>query len=247
MSSLAQPLILGLKFLKLTKSKIDFETNTVETGSKIYQVDTHCLKSSTSTIIIPASDVCRPCQLLLNKKACWMVIFTLITVIILTAVASHSLCHFKPPFGKQNESFVSPERNLTWKELLAYGTSIRFTVRSFVESTNSRLYLLAWALPPVLAQKLQLTEHLVLGAYNPLYPQNTSLIHPVTHARCRFVIRDEERPSSPHKSPQCIYMYIDTATIKMLPTPTVLGSTIHFYYVKSIHRVSYQIYNKQHK
>ena len=92
MSSLAQPLILGLKFLKLTKSKIDFETNTVETGSKIYPVDTHCIKSSTSTIIILASDVCRPCQLLLNKKDCWMVVVTLITVIILTAVASHTHC-----------------------------------------------------------------------------------------------------------------------------------------------------------
>ena len=159
--------------------------------------------------VLPTCDVYLPCQLLLNKKICWILILTLITMIILTAVASHTHCHFKPPFGKQDESFVSPERNLTWKELLVYGTSIRFTVRSFVESTKSRLYLLGWALPPVLAQKLQLTDHLFLGAYNPLYPQNTSLIHPVTHARCRFVIRDEERPSSPIKAPNVyIYTYI---------------------------------------
>ena len=62
------------------------------------------------------------------QKVCWMVTFMLITVIILTAVASHTHCHFKPPFGKQDESFVSPERNPTWKELLACGTSICFTV-----------------------------------------------------------------------------------------------------------------------
>ena len=166
-------------------------------------MDTHCIKSSTSTIIIPASDVCRPCQLLLNKKACWMVIFTLITVIILTAVASHSLCHFKPPFGKQNESFVSHERNLTWKELLAYGTSIRFTVKLLlVESKkNSRLYLLDWAFSPVLAAKLHFTDHLVLSACNPLHPQNTSLIQPVTHACCHLAMNVNNRPNLPFKRP----------------------------------------------
>ena len=115
-SSWAHPLTLGLNFFKFTKSKTDFETNTVETGSKLYPVDTHCIKSSTSTIIIPTSDVYWPCQLLLNKKACWMVIFRLVIVIILTAVASHTHCHLKSPFGK---AFVSAECNLTWKELLA--------------------------------------------------------------------------------------------------------------------------------
>ena len=34
-SSLTHPLILGLNFLKLAKSKVDFETNTVETGSTL--------------------------------------------------------------------------------------------------------------------------------------------------------------------------------------------------------------------
>ena len=115
-SSWAHPLILGLNFLKLTKSKTDCETNTVETGSKLYPVDTHCIKSSTSTTIIPTSDVYWPCQLLLNKKACWMVIIRLVIVIILTTVASQTHCHFNSPFDK---TFVSAERNLTWKELLA--------------------------------------------------------------------------------------------------------------------------------
>ena len=115
-SSWAHPLILGLNFLKLTKSKTDFETNTVETRSKLYPVDTHCIKSSTSTTIIPTSDVYWPCQLLRNKKACWMVIIRLVLVIILTTVASQTHCHFNSPFDK---TFVSAERNLTWKELLA--------------------------------------------------------------------------------------------------------------------------------
>ena len=49
-SSLAHPLILGL-------DKIDFETNIVEIGSKIYPADIHCITGSTSTIIIPTFDI----------------------------------------------------------------------------------------------------------------------------------------------------------------------------------------------
>ena len=52
-SSLTHHLILGLDFLKLTKSKVDFETNTVETGSTLYLANTHYMQSSNSTIIIP--------------------------------------------------------------------------------------------------------------------------------------------------------------------------------------------------
>ena len=154
-------------------------------------------KPTPSNAAFPTSDVYRPCQLLLNKKVCWMVIFTLITVIILTAVAFHTHCHFKPHLESRTG------RNPTWKELLACGTSIRFTVTSqLVESKkNRRLCLLDWALPPVLAKKLQLSNHLVLGAYNPLHLQNTTLIQTVTHALCRFVIRDEESPSSSIKAP----------------------------------------------
>ena len=54
-----------------------------------------------TTAVLPTYDVYRPCQLLPKKKVCWMVIFTLITVFILTAVASHIHCHFKPPLRKQ--------------------------------------------------------------------------------------------------------------------------------------------------
>ena len=78
-SPLAHPLILGLNFLKLTKSKIDFNINNVEIGSKTYPADVHCITNSTSTITTPTSDLYRPYQLLLNKKACWMTLFILIT------------------------------------------------------------------------------------------------------------------------------------------------------------------------
>ena len=56
-SSLAHPFILGLNFLKLTKSKIDLETNNVKIGLKIYPADIHCITSSTTTIITPKSDI----------------------------------------------------------------------------------------------------------------------------------------------------------------------------------------------
>ena len=162
LSSLAQPLILGINFLKLTKSKIDFETDNVEVGPETYPADMRCVKKSNSTITIPTSDVYQPCRLLLNKKACWMVAIMLIIVIILTAVASHTHCHLKPPFKKKDESFVSPKRNLTWKELLSSGTSIRFSVRSQpVKSEKTRrLYPLDWTIPPVLAKKF--TSQLIL-------------------------------------------------------------------------------------
>ena len=56
-SSLTHHLILGLNFLKLTKSKVDFETNTVETGLTLYSASICYMQSSNSTIIIPKSDV----------------------------------------------------------------------------------------------------------------------------------------------------------------------------------------------
>ena len=87
-ATLTHPLILGLNFLKLAKLKVNFETNTVETGSTLYPANTHCMQTSNSTIIAPKPDVYRPCQLLLNKKACWMIALMLTIVIILTAVAS---------------------------------------------------------------------------------------------------------------------------------------------------------------
>ena len=56
-SSLAHPLILGLNFLKLTKSKIDFNTNNVEIGSTIHPADVHSITNSIPTITIPTSNI----------------------------------------------------------------------------------------------------------------------------------------------------------------------------------------------
>ena len=64
-----------------------------------------------------------------------MLILTLITVIILTAIAFHTYHHFKPPFGKQDKPFVLPERSLTWKELLTYGTTVNLKIR--LQATRS--------------------------------------------------------------------------------------------------------------
>ena len=50
-SLLTHPFILGLNFLKLTKSKVGFESNTVETGSTLYPANTHYMPSSNSTIM----------------------------------------------------------------------------------------------------------------------------------------------------------------------------------------------------
>ena len=182
----AKPIKQGLNFLKLTKLKVDFETNTVETGSTLYPANTHYMPSSNSTIIIPKSDVYRLCQLLLNKKACWMIAVMLTIVIILTAVTSHTHCHSNPPFKKQVKSFVSPERNLTWKELVTYGTTVHLKIRlqAARPKKTGQLYFLNWTLPPVLAKRLHISNHLALGVYDPLSPKNTSLIQTATHARC---------------------------------------------------------------
>ena len=125
-SSLTHPLILGLNFFKLTKSKIDFETSNVETGSTLYPMDTHCMMSSTSTIIIPKSEV------------------------------------YRPPVKKQNKPLASSERNLTWKELLTYGTTVRLKIKlqaPRLENTG-QMYFLDWMLPPFLAKRLRISNNL---------------------------------------------------------------------------------------
>ena len=123
-----------------------------------------------------------------------MVAIMLIIVIILTAVAFYTHCYFTPPFKEQDKTIVSPASNLTWKELLAYGTSVHFTVRSQTARSEKagQLYFLDWTLPPVLAKRLHITSHLVLGVYNPLHPQNSSLTQTVIHARCHFAMKVKE-------------------------------------------------------
>ena len=169
----------GLNFLRLTKLKVDFETNTVETGSTLYPANTHYMQSSNSTIIISRPDVYRPCQLLLNKKACWMIALILTIVTTLSAVATHTHCHLSPPFKKQNKPFVSSEHNFTWKQLLTYGTIVRLKIRLQAPrpEKTGQLYFLDWMLPPVLAKRLHVSDHLAVNASErPRTPQNTNTI-----------------------------------------------------------------------
>ena len=158
---------------------------------------------SNSTIIIPKSDVYRPCQLLSNKMACWMIALMLTIVIILTAVASHTHCHFNPPFKKRNKPLVSSARNLTWKELLAYGTTVCLKIRlqAARPEKTGQLYFLDWTLPPGLAKRLHISNHLALGVYDTLSPKNTSLIQTVTHACFHPAMNASERPPTPLKTP----------------------------------------------
>ena len=173
-------------------------------------------------MIIPTSDIYWPCQLLLNKKACWMVIFMLIAAIILTAVASHTHWHFNPPLKEQGKSIASPAYNLTWKELLAYGTTVRLKIRLQAARSEKpgQLYLLDWTLPPVLAKRLNISNYLVLGVCNPLSPQNTSLTQTVAHTRCHFAIKVRQHPAplkTPIQSHECLPIPY-TATSFLIPS-----------------------------
>ena len=126
-------------------------------------------------------------------------------VITLTTIASHTHCHFSSPFKKQNKPFVSSECNLTWKQLLTYGTTVRLKIRlqAARPEKTGQLYFLDWTLPPVLVKRLHISNHLALGVYDPLSPKNTSLIQTVTHARCHLAINASERPR-PSQNPNTI-------------------------------------------
>ena len=121
------------------------------------------LENSTPTnAVLPTSNVYRPYQLLLNKKTGWMIELMSAIVIILTAVACHIHCHFNPPFKKQNKPLVSSERNLTWKELLTYGTTVRLKIKlqaARLENTG-QMHFLDWMLPPFLAKRLRISNNL---------------------------------------------------------------------------------------
>ena len=141
--------MLGLNFPKLTNSKINCKTNNVEIGSKLYPSDIQCTKRLNSIIALPTSDVYRPCWLLLNKKACWVISATLV---ILTATASHGKAHLKSPFKKQRKLHTSTAHNLIWKELLAYGSCAYFNdmLQAVKSKKNCQLFLLDWEIPPLL-------------------------------------------------------------------------------------------------
>ena len=95
-----------------------------------------------------------------------MIALMLTIVIILTTVASHIYCHF-PFFKKKNKLLVSSARNLTWKELLTYGTTVRLKIRlqAARPQNTGQLYFVDWTLPPVLEKRLHISNHLALGTY----------------------------------------------------------------------------------
>ena len=120
-SALVHPLILGFNFFELTQSKINFETNKVEIGSKAYPSDVHCVKLPNSAITSPTLETYWPCGLLLDEMTRLVILAVLITIIILTAVATLAHCHLKPPFKKQHTLL-----------------SQNFAGRKFRESSNSQ-------------------------------------------------------------------------------------------------------------
>ena len=153
-------------------------------------------------------------------------------VIILIAVASHTHCHFNPPFKKQNKPFVLSERYLTWKQQLTYGTRVRLKIRlqaARTEKTGQR-YFLDWTLPTVLAKRLHISNHLALGVYDPLSPINTSLIQPVTHARCHLAMNASERPHPPPPPPQkkpTKYYPMSASKFPILPRLLLIPSIVN--------------------
>ena len=60
-------------------------------------------------------------------------------------------------------------------------------------------FLLYWEIPPVLAKIKPLNNHIVTGLYNPLDPQNATLIQTATHTWCLFIIRGNECSDSSRK------------------------------------------------
>ena len=107
--------------------------------------------------------------------------------------------------NRKDESFVSPEHKLTWKELLTYSTTVhlKFRLQSARPKRTGQLYFLDCTLPPVLAKRLHISNHLALGFYDLLSPKNTSLIQTVTHACCHLAMNASEHPR-PFKNPNII-------------------------------------------
>ena len=102
-------------------------------------------------------------------------------------------------FLKLTKSKVDLDRNLTWKQLLTYGTTVRLKIRlqAARPERTGQLYFLDWTLPPVLTKRLHISNHLALGVYNPLSPKNTSLIQTVTHTCCHLAMNASEHPRTP--------------------------------------------------
>ena len=88
---------------------------------------------------------------------------------------------------------------IRYARVLTYGTTVRLTIRlqAAQPERTGQLYFLGWTLPPVLAKKLHISNHLALRVYDPLSPKNTSLIQTVTQVSCHLAMNASKRPRPP--------------------------------------------------
>ena len=110
---------------------------------------------------------------------------------------------------------------------MADGTTVPLKIR--LQTTRpektGKLDFFDWTLPPVLAEKLRISNHLALGVYDPLSPKNTFLIQTVTRASFHLAMNTSERPS-PLKNPNTIplvlpnslYCYVSFLDLPLLAT-----------------------------
>ena len=75
-----------------------------------------------------------------------MIVAASITVIILTAIASHVHCDLNPSVKKQHKLPTQTAHNLIWKELLTYHTCAFFNIKlqAVKSKKNCQLFLLDW-------------------------------------------------------------------------------------------------------
>ena len=121
------------------------------------------IKRPNSTIVLPTSEVYRPCGLLLKKRACLMIVAELIAMIILTAVACQVYCHLKKLFKQQQKLPTPTAHGLTWKELLPYGTCnyCKDKLQTVKSKKIHQPYFFDWKIPPVLGKRIHLTNRML--------------------------------------------------------------------------------------
>ena len=167
----AKPIKQGLNFLRLTKSEVDFETSTVETESvsgeyPLYTVfqfrhhNTEIWRLPTLPAAVKQEGLLDVCTYANYRNHTNQPLHPTPTVILINLLRNRT----KP--------LVSPESNLTWKEILTYGTTVclKILLQPTRPEKTSQLYFLDWTLPPVLAKRLHISNHFALGVYDPIFP-----------------------------------------------------------------------------
>ena len=191
---LLHPIILGLYFLKITQSKIDFTSNNVEIGSFAHSATIHQQSNPGTTTIIPTNQLLKGYGLLLTKPTAVFFATVLILGIILTAVAAHTHCQLQPiiPVEKPTVTPSAPPHPTTWQELLVYGTSSPLTVPVSTSRSGrtDEVLFLEWKIPPILAARLSLANTIILGIPHLTPPTGQANVTIINSARCRFLLKD---------------------------------------------------------